>query len=224
MPQKAIFFLLISLIGGSCLSAQNHNGVTNLYRRILIVENNQKRTTNDDAHFITFTAKGFYTSDANGMSVGEQLIPFVKNEKSFHCYSGFFNGQYSQVFFSSDYSRINVIQGNKTYVYQREPGITTTASMRPRPEISNRANSNFIPNQSSMPVLPTSSSGDTRPKRRMCTTCGGTGKYGEEIIYRNDYTGQQLNEYCSKCGRTTTPHYHREKMCRVCMGRGYIEN
>ena len=69
MPQKAIFFLLISLIGGSCLSAQNHNGVTNLYRRILIVENNQKRTTNDDAHFITFTVKGF----THQMSTGFQL-------------------------------------------------------------------------------------------------------------------------------------------------------
>lgn len=224
MSRISILLLLFAVFFSGCLSAQNHNGITHLYKRILIVENNQKRATNDDAHFITFTAKGFYTSDANGMSVGEQLVPFVKNDKSYHCYSGFFNGRHSHVFFSSDYSRINVTQGNKTYVYQREPGTSTTASMRPRPQNPSSASSNLTPPQPPMPTPPTISSGASRPIKRTCTVCGGTGKYGEEIIYRNDYTGRQLNEYCSKCGRTTTPHYHREKMCRVCMGRGYIEN
>ncbi|MDE6535564.1 MAG: hypothetical protein K2K82_06085 [Muribaculaceae bacterium] len=57
---------------------------------------------------------------------------------------------------------------------------------------------------------------------RTCPGCHGTGKDGDEIVYRTDYTGKQADEYCSQCGKWASPHSHRQKMCRVCNGRGTI--
>lgn len=66
------------------------------------------------------------------------------------------------------------------------------------------------------------SSGSSRT-RRTCLGCGGTGKGPDEITYAPNYTGKDNSRYCSQCGRVSPAHSHRQPMCRVCYGRGYVE-
>lgn len=201
--------------------AQNNSNTTRLYKRVSIVQNGSKKTTNDDAHFITFTKNGFYVSDSNGNTLGGNLIKFIKNENNLHCYSGVINGANTDVFFSNDYSRINIRYGDRTDVYQRELGKTTTASMRVNGGNGNSRDYYLPPVQ--MSITPNTSSGTSTISPRQCQNCHGTGRDGDEIIYRTDYTGRQADEYCSICGRWGSPHSHRTKMCRVCYGKGTIE-
>lgn len=58
---------------------------------------------------------------------------------------------------------------------------------------------------------------------RTCPSCHGSGKGTEQVTYQTDYTGNQASVYCSKCGRTTSPHTHYTPSCPVCHGRGTIK-
>lgn len=68
----------------------------------------------------------------------------------------------------------------------------------------------------------TSSGSTTSKTRRTCPGCNGTGKGADEIVWTPNYTGTESLQYCSQCGRTTSPHSHRRAMCRVCYGKGYV--
>ena len=208
----------------AAVTAQGKYGRTHLYKRVMIVEGANKTTSNDDAHYITFNNKGFYDSDSKGNTLGGYLMTFEGSKANLHCYEGVMFGENVQCFFSEDYSRLNIKVKDKTMVYQRESGNTTTASWRSA-ENSSAENANIIFNSTpQMVIAPNSgvSNSSTVKTERDCTLCHGTGKYGEEIVYQPDYTGKQPSVYCSVCGRTTTPHSHRQKMCQVCKGRGKI--
>lgn len=202
--------------------AQSPSGKTSLYKRVQIIENGSKRSVNDDAHFITFTANGCYASDSQGIGAGGGVIKYVKDDRGFHCYRGNFGGTYADVIFSSDYSRINVRDDNTIYVYQREPGSQTTAALR-----SNGKNSGSsvvaVPVIDPLTSVSSGSSSGHTSTHRLCPGCHGTGKGSDRIVDRNDYTGNQHSEYCSECGRTTIPHVHIHEICKVCMGRKYVE-
>ncbi len=58
---------------------------------------------------------------------------------------------------------------------------------------------------------------------RTCPSCHGSGQGTEQVTYRPNYTGNQTSVYCSKCGRTTSPHTHHTPSCPVCHGRGTIK-
>lgn len=58
---------------------------------------------------------------------------------------------------------------------------------------------------------------------RTCPSCHGSGKGTEQVTYQPDYTGNQASVYCTKCGRTTSPHTHYTPSCPVCHGKGTIE-
>lgn len=201
--------------------SQNNNYITRLYKRISVVQNNKKQSTNDDAHFITFTRNGFYVSDSKGYSLGGNLVKFVKNDNNLHCYRGVIDGVDSEVFFSNDYSRINIKCGDVTCVYQREPGMTTTAEMRGRSKKSTTGQyyvAPVLPN-----VTPNSTSTQRSSTRRVCPMCHGTGKGLDQKFYRPDVTGKQANEYCSICKSWGSPHTHQQHMCRTCYGKGTVE-
>lgn len=195
---------------------------TRLYKRVMIIRNGTKNSVNDDAHFITFTKDGFYVSDQNGYGIGGNLIRHIKDDDGLHCYMGVIDGQHSEVFFSSDYSRINIKVNNQVNVYNREPGVTTTASMRVNNNSGDSQGASYTPVIINSNLGGSNSSGSRQAKEQTCPGCHGTGKDGDEITYRPDYTGKQPDEYCSKCGKWGSPHYHRQKMCRVCNGRGTI--
>lgn len=185
----------------------------------MVIENGRKTSANDDAHFITFNTKGCYASDMSGNTIGGGLLKFIKHENGLHCYSGMVNGVNSDIFFSSDYSRINIKSGSTTYVYQRESGNTTSASMRGQTNTQS-SGSGMMP---VYPVMNTNLGSGTQTTRRTCPGCHGTGIGYDKKYYRPDYTGHQINEYCSICGEVAQPHSHQKVTCTVCRGRGYIE-
>lgn len=226
---KNFYLLAISFFVLLSASAQNPSGRTMLYKRVMIVENNTKKTTNDDAHFITFNDKGCYASDEEGFSLGYTFMKFIKHQDNLHCYSGAVDGTAAEIFFSNDYSRINIRVGNKTYVYQKEPGRTTNAPMRPA-RSRNNGNGTVAGASQGIQVIPNatiggneSSSSNNRKTSRVCPGCNGTGKSHDEINYSPDYTGNGSYAYCERCGRTMQRHTHIQKTCAVCNGRGRIE-
>ena len=58
---------------------------------------------------------------------------------------------------------------------------------------------------------------------RTCPSCHGSGKGTDRVTYQPNYTGRQASVYCSKCGRTTSPHTHHTPNCPVCHGRGTVK-
>ena len=67
------------------------------------------------------------------------------------------------------------------------------------------------------------SGGSSSSNKRTCPGCNGTGKGADEITYAPNYTGGDNSEYCSICGKVTSAHSHRQPMCRVCYGKGYVD-
>lgn len=201
--------------------AQKQTSGTRLYKRVMIVQGGNKKSTNDDAHFITFNNNGCYVSDSNGYSTGDGLMKFVKNDNNLHCYSGTVDGQVADLFFSSDYSRLNIRKGDVTYVYQREAGKTTTASMRKSSGNSGNQNQGggvyFIP-PAQQPTYDNSSS-KPKPTPRTCPGCNGTGIGLNHIKFLGGYD----KEYCSECGSVGYKHYHEKHRCRVCNGKGTVD-
>lgn len=219
---RFILFLSISMlliaIPTSTLG-QTEYGKARLYKRVMIVNGSSKQSVNDDAHFITFNHKGFYVSDSQGNGIGESIVPFVQNSSGYHCYEGYICGMNAQAFFSSDYSRLNVKSGDMTYVYQCEPGNTTSATKR-------GASSNGSHSASYVPI-PTFSNGGSGGNnhgshREVCNICHGTGIGTNHIKYSHSYTASETKVWCSECGSYGWSHYHEKTRCGKCNGTGYI--
>lgn len=206
-------FAVIALCFLSCSMAQ-----TRLYSRIMIVENGTKKTQcSDDAHFLTFTDKGVYESDKNGFAVhGAANIAHMNDNNGYHTYHG--KGYYGTSFyyFNSDYSRLNVKVGNLTYVYVREPGLSSKATKRKYDGDGTNVN---VP----MPTIDYGVSNTSQTTaRQQCGYCRGTGKGVEEIVYATQYVAND-DVYCSICGKVMSRHTHIQKSCPICHGKGYTE-
>ncbi|MBQ7823498.1 MAG: zinc finger-like domain-containing protein [Bacteroidaceae bacterium] len=65
--------------------------------------------------------------------------------------------------------------------------------------------------------------GSKKNTRRTCPGCNGTGKGMDQITYSPNYTGEDNSRWCSICGKNAPAHSHRQPMCRVCYGKGYVE-
>lgn len=191
---------------------------TYLYKRVMIVKGNEKVTTNDDAHFITFNTKGCYESDEKGFATDGCLIAFLKNENNLHCYYG--NGYYglSHYYFANDFSRLNVNVDGTIYVYQRENGNKTSAKYRGNK--SNNGGTIIMP--IGMPNI-SNNTQSTTSSRRVCFLCKGTGQGYNETVYQTNYTGKTYYQYCAECGTSKAPHTHIHHTCGTCHGKGYIE-
>lgn len=211
-----ITFVLILISLMSAYSQQK----SRLYKRVMVVDGQHKTSCNDDAHFLSFTNNGFYESDKNGNAIGSIFIEYVKDDNGYHCYAGVTPHGYSMFYFTKDFSRMNMKCGNKTMVYQKETGTTTTALMRRHDSRNNKNNNAPI---SPIYTSPTTTDYGSGNRKRVCPGCNGTGKGSDEITYAPDYTGRQLDVYCSVCGRVMSPHSHRTPMCMVCYGRGTVE-
>lgn len=111
MKTKILLLIIFSSIG-ILVRGQPKSGTIGVYKRISIVHNGKVTHTNDDAHYITFTKNGCYSSDAAGNTLGYNPMQYVKTEKNLYCYSTLLNNVKAQVYFSSDFSRINVRHGD----------------------------------------------------------------------------------------------------------------
>lgn len=211
---KITLFLAFSLMTGNIIFAQ-----TFLYKRVAIVKNGYRSTTNDDAHYLTFNKSGCYESDANGYSLGGGLIKFRKNDNNLHCYYG--QGAYglSHYYFSNNYGRLNIKTDEGTFVYEREASGKTTASMR-KTEAGNNNGSVILVSPSPIMSSGTSSSSSSSTTQSEygyvdCTHCYGSGKCSLCNGKGWDYSTYTQNPAtCSSCqGR---------KNCVFCQGSGKI--
>lgn len=229
--QKIISLLIVILAFSA--SGQTSGRFTNLYKRIAIIKNGNERRVNDDAHYITFTGNGLYISDKNGNGLSNHLYRHISDRGGLHCYEGeLSNGDYAEYFFSPNYDRINLKNNDEIHVYTKVNGNSTDAAWR-QTASGNRNNANsqqagaqYVPVNMPIytPVNNGSSSSQSRPTRRTCTYCHGTGQTKGRTVDAPNYTGEaQAKQWCDICGRYVYPHVHIDTMCRVCNGKGYIE-
>ena len=201
-------FFVVLFICTSCVSYAQ----TYLYKRIMIVQNNQRRNVNDDAHFLTFNNIGCYESNSDGFSDSGCLIKYIKDENNLHCYYGSGYWGTAHYYFSDNYSRLNIKKDDFVFVYQRELNNKTTASYRSVK--SNNDGNVIVPYNSGIISLPeSSSSSHSAPKarygERTCPQCHGTGDcsgcHGKGYIisiYTQEYTDcpNCVRGKCSTCG------------------------
>lgn len=214
-------------------------GQTYYYERVKTVTNGRSSEDTGDGHFITFTSKGCYDSDRNGMAEKKVFREYLSFENDIYKYYGYYgdfwrNGK-AYYFFSSDKSRLNIRLEEKDVVYvyvKKTPPSGLTAKMR-----GYRAPSESSGSSSSstvfVPVVPppvviggsgaSGGSGYSGPTRRQCTACNGTGKGWSEIVYAPNYTGSDNSRYCAECGCVSSAHTHIHHRCTVCSGKGYLE-
>lgn len=196
---------------------------TYLYKRVMVVANNRKIQKNDDAHYLTFTSNGCYESDKNGYDLGAPFISFVKRENGLQCFHG--GGFYGEgdYYFRPDRSRFNLMVGSTIHVYQREPSLRTTASLRQSKKQVPKSGGGggFIPLP--MPSLSVPSlSGGNNKTTRPCPSCKGSGKGQSSIYYPPNFTGSD-EIYCTICGKIMSRHTHTQSSCPTCHGKGYVE-
>lgn len=209
-----VFLLFFTFLIASLTSFSQ----TYFYKRVKIVDNGVEYNVQDDGHYMTIGNNCIYDSDVDGFCIGNSNMKYIKTENGIRTYYGqtYFGQCYC--FAARDFKRLNIKDDNKTYVY--------VLSM-PSSNIKLRSTSNSSltpPLIINTPSNQNSSSGNSRSndKRRVCPSCNGTGKGMDQVVYRPDYTGNQHDEYCSKCGKWGSPHSHRTPMCGTCYGKGYL--
>lgn len=199
------------------------------YRRIKVVDERAggvQTSRNDDAHYITFNPQSCYASDGNGMAVNSaQALRYVKRDNGIDIYWG------TSIYGSDTYcyldpltGRVNMKCDGKVHVYERVANPAgCTAAARPA---SDPATPAVI-----IAPSPGNNGGGSDPTpaqrryagRRQCPGCDGSGRLPDQITYGPQYVSAP-DKWCDKCGRYMPNHSHRRPMCRVCNGKGYVEN
>lgn len=113
----------------ACLTA---TAETYQYKRVKIVRSGVETACNDDCHYITFTPKGCYESDASGLTdFPDDFLSLQSSAGGKLCYSG--RGYYgnARYYFTSDLERLNIyLPGNEIYVYRRQTSLSPAGKMR----------------------------------------------------------------------------------------------
>ena len=212
--KKYLFIFLI-------LTACTTNAQTYFYKRTSIINGNNVKKVNDDAHYITFNKSVCYDSDKNGISTNSLKLRFIKSSNNILCYYGeCYWGTDSYYYVSTSKDRINLKNDNTIYVYERTTPQQNTAKLRNEHTQNNMQiqapqNNIFNNTQSTNPSL--------NKKRKVCPACNGKGKGMDQITYTPNYTGQSNDIYCNICKRIMPDHTHHQPICRTCYGKGYIE-
>lgn len=221
MKQILIFAIILTLCPSFSMAR------THLYKRVMIIEHNSRRTVNDDAHYVTFTDKGLYQSDKDGYGItGSNLIPFEGLNGELRCYIGVTYFGHANIYVNSDYSRINLRLGDVVYVYQIENNLTTNASFRPERNLRNYSPEIHTPNNSQTDSYHIQTPSETKNKESRygwisCPLCHGSGKCstcsgsGSASGYGNSFQ-------CVNCLGYTTGLAADWGKCRKCNGKGKI--
>lgn len=220
--KRCIVLLLSALCLFIVASAQTY-----YYQLTAISQSNIRHNIGRTGIFVTFTKTCCYVSDRNGNTDNSGILQYKCGNSKITDYYGQSHWGVCHFYVSGDRNLINISDGNKTYIYTRtSPGNAIASTF-----YGNTGNTGSQNQQNGAGFMPMpypsnsspSNSNSSRSSKKLCPVCHGSGKYGEEIVYRPDFTGNQANVYCPVCGRTTSPHSHRDKMCRTCMGRGYLD-
>ncbi len=222
---KQFVFLLVLLSIAWCDSFAK----TYYYERIAVVKNGVKSISSGDGHFITFTSKGCYDSDRDGISERTGFREYQATANNIVSYYGdsYFGSAY--YYFATDLSRLNIkCSDGKTYVYVRKTAPQgVKKSQRNLSNLSNGTSGSsttivVAPQTpalypSSSPSSASSSSSSSSSQARYgyytCMTCYGTGKcpicQGRHS-YNNPYTGNTI--VCTQC--------NDRGQCPSCNGTG----
>jgi hypothetical protein len=226
-----LFFLLI--VGLSPMTAQTapNEGQTFYYKQTGVVRNNQKSTGDNTGQFITFTRKGCYDSDKNGIQAGDGFLAYQGIDKDIHIYNGDTYWGKAYYYFVKDFSRYNVVADGVIYVYEKTTppaNAVTSAKTYKKPE-PQRQEVVIVPpvadNTTTTPVYNNGgSSSDNRSSSsssrgtRLCDLCLGK---GQTWVYTGSVGDNRTTVYCSVSGcNVTSPHRHER--CNRCSGSGRL--
>lgn len=217
MLKYVIYFLSLFIF-----FAEVH-GETTFFKRSKIVKNGNITTCCDDGHYMTFANNRLYDSDKDGFQTNGSNMKYIKTENNIKVYYGncYYGTCYCYV--STDNDRLNLkINDNLIYVYER-CSASNNVKRRESAGGTTAGQTYTVPAQPRSTSYPNK---NTTPKstRRVCPGCNGTGIAYDKITYQHEYNGPSEKVYCEKCGAWKFKHYHQNVMCRVCYGKGYVEN
>ena len=237
MTESAFWLLIMAL--GLLASAGLLSAQTYYYERIKTVTDGRSVEDTGDGHFITFNSKGCYDSDKNGMAEKIVFRKYISFENDIYKYYGdTWEKEKAYYFFSSDKSRLNIrLEGKDiVYVYVKKTAPSgMTAQMRgyrpPRESSPSGSSSSTVYIPIVPPITPnygggTYGGGGTAPSgptKRICPSCGGTGKGWDEIVYSPNYTGTDNSRYCPECGCVSPAHTHIHHKCATCHGKCNVD-
>lgn len=199
-------------------------GETFHYSLVATVKGGVKTSSSGDGHYLTFTSKGVYESDADGFSLGFGLLKYVGTDSNGHkCYEGNgYLGDWLVYRVTSNYERINVILPDKKIaVYVRSSSSSGKERVYSRPDTEI-----VYPDAPSYSSPSSGNSSRTEPQKRVvtCPGCGGRG-YIEAPVPTVSHFGasKPVWKTCPKCGRRydATAGHHCVP-CKVCGGKGTI--
>lgn len=205
-----------------CGISQVYAEKTYLYKRVMVVKDGTKSVRNDDAHYITFTNKGCYDSNKNGIATTGLFINFAKDENNLHCFYGKSYWGNAHYYFSDNYSRLNIKTAKGiTHVYQREMNGKTSAKWRKQK--NNGAGSVLItPVQGGgggIDDAPTEGNGKmnnpSASRYTRCKYCGGGGGCSS-----CNGTGHKYNIYSGH--EDSCPSCRGSGRCQICRGTGRL--
>ena len=221
MARKAIVALL-ALVGVLCVG--RCQAQTYYYERVAVVNNGVKTAASGDGHFITFTPKGCYDSDKDGISENTGFRAYQTTANNILNYYGdsYFGCAY--YYFSTDRQRLNIKceNGGSVYVYERRNAPAgVTKSQRRRGSTAGSSTTIVAPQPAigtyNTPSTPSSSASSTSSQSRYgyytCPTCYGSGKcptcHGTHLR-TSTYTGE--TRICMQC--------NNKGQCPSCNGSG----
>lgn len=216
-----IFLFLTTL---SLLQAIDAFGETYHYSLVATVTGGVKKSSSGDGHYLTFTPKGVYESDADGFSLGFGLLKYVGTDSNGHkCYEGNgYLGDWLVYRVTSNYERINVVLPDKKIaVYVRSSSSSGKERVYSRPDTEI-----VYPDAPSYSSPSSGNSSRTEPQKRVvtCPGCGGRG-YIEAPVPTVSHFGisKPVWKTCPKCGRRYDANEgHHCVPCKVCGGKGTI--
>jgi hypothetical protein len=93
---------------------------TYYYKQIGVVRNNNRTTGDNTGQFITFTRRGCYDSDKNGIQAGDGFLAYQGVDNNIHIYNGDTYWGKAHYYFYNDFARINIIASDGViYVYEK---------------------------------------------------------------------------------------------------------
>ncbi len=232
---KKILILFILLIFPYTTTLSN----TYFYKITKISREGKIETNVNGGQFFTFTDNACYESDKDGISVDNGVCRYKRRENNVMVYVGECYYGSAIIMVKQDYSKINIVHKETTYVYERAtpPAHQTTCSLIRKkssgssqyiPDTNPNSNYQWYGNYYNTPnTTKDNNTTTTKPQktkvRNKCAYCSGKG----EVIqtkYEATFGTYGPPVYCKVCNRSWsygTVHIHLK--CSHCHGVGYTE-
>jgi hypothetical protein len=122
--KKGIFWIFVlALTAFSSITAQTNASnaeQTYYYKQTGVVRNNNRTAGDNTGQFITFTRRGCYDSDKNGIQAGDGFLAYQGADNNVHIYNGDTYWGKAHYYFYNDFTRINIITSDGViYVYEK---------------------------------------------------------------------------------------------------------